>query len=68
MMNQECCIKIVEEEGLRGGLVYETEDGTYFNLLGVQANLTSNLARGHRRIKNPKSRIIVDLSNHRGIG
>jgi len=44
------------------------EDGTYFNLLRVQADLTSDLTRGHGGIKSPKGRILAHLSNWHGLG
>jgi len=48
--------------------VVNDDDGTYFHLLRIQADLTSNLTRGHGGIKSPKSRIVVDLSNWHGLG
>jgi len=41
---------------------------TYFNLLRVQADLTSNLTRGHGGMKSPKGSIVVHLSNWHGLG
>jgi hypothetical protein len=61
-------LEVMLDGGCRGGLLDEREDVTYFHLLGVQADLTSNLAGRYRRIKSSKSRIVVHLSNHRGVG